>query len=79
VILRLSHKSTLPALALDSALQPTSKLAVWHSAENQAQFIVRRNLEYILGNCTVPLPSQSDVACLITDHVALPLGWNRDN
>jgi uncharacterized protein len=79
MVLRLSHVSTLPALALDSALQTTSKLAVWNNAENQAQFIVRRNLEYILGNCTVPLPSRSDVACLITDHVALPLGWNRDN
>lgn len=44
---------------------------------SDASFSVRRNLEYILGNCTIPV-SDTEVA-LITDHVALPLGWNRDN
>lgn len=55
------------------------KHMLWKKRENQAQFIVRRNLEYILGNCAVPIPSASNAICLITDHVALPLGWNRDN
>lgn len=49
----------------------------WITSENHALFILRRNLEYILGNCTIPV-SDTEVA-LITDHVALPLGWNRDN
>jgi uncharacterized protein len=49
----------------------------WAKLENDAVFIIRRNLEYILGNCTIPV-SATEVA-LITDHVALPLGWNRDN
>jgi hypothetical protein len=51
--------------------------STWVQPENDALFIVRRNLEYILGNCAIPV-SDTEVA-LITDHVALPLGWNRDN
>jgi hypothetical protein len=49
--------------------------------ENQAHFIIRRNLEYVLGNCTIGVPSSAgaETVCLVTDHVALPLGWNRDN
>lgn len=40
-------------------------------------YIIRRNVDYILGNCCVPV-SENEVAVL-ADHVALPLGWNRDN
>jgi uncharacterized protein len=40
-------------------------------------FIIRRNLDYILG-CLAVTVSNEHVA-LMTDHVALPLGWNRDN
>jgi uncharacterized protein len=76
---RLRTTSKALPLPLGSPVRDIPKLALWSGKENQAQFIVRRNLEYILGNCTIPLPSASGVVCLITDHVALPLGWNRDN
>ncbi len=49
------------------------------SPEATGRFIVRRNLEYILGNCAVPVPPSKQAVCLLTDHVALPLGWMRDN
>ncbi|CAH0019292.1 unnamed protein product [Clonostachys rhizophaga] len=49
----------------------------WRDASRCSTYIVRRNVDYILGNCVVPMPG--DVVGLITDHVALPLGWNRDN
>jgi hypothetical protein len=42
-----------------------------------ASKIIRGNLEYVLGNCMIPISEES--TCVITDHVALPLGWNRDN
>lgn len=49
----------------------------WKDPHSIETYIIRRNIDYILGNCTVPI-SDVDVA-IITDHVALPLGWNRDN
>jgi hypothetical protein len=49
----------------------------WKLPENEITLIIQRNLAYILGNCTVPVGR--DTICFITDHVALPLGWNRDN
>lgn len=52
---------------------------VWPTPEKVGRFIVRRNLEYILGNCTIPLAPSKHAVCLLTDHVALPLGWMRDN
>lgn len=54
-------------------------LAVWPIPETPGRFIVRRNLEYILGNCAIPLSPAADAVCILTDHVALPLGWMRDN
>lgn len=51
----------------------------WKSPEQVGRFIVRRNLEYILGNCAIPIPPSNQAVCLLTDHVALPLGWMRDN
>ena len=70
-----------------TALRPSAMLersevprhVLYSGEETQARFIIRRNLDYILGNCAVPIPSTSDAVCLITDHIALPLGWNRDN
>lgn len=53
--------------------------AVWPIPETPGRFIVRRNLEYILGNCAIPLSPAANAVCIITDHVALPLGWMRDN
>lgn len=50
---------------------------VWLNNATLESFIIRRNLEYILGCLVVPV-SHEQVA-LMTDHVALPLGWNRDN
>lgn len=58
-------------------LTMAAKAPQWHNPEKLETFIVRRNLDYILGNCSLTI-SEACVA-LITDHVALPLGWNRDN
>ncbi|KAJ9606446.1 hypothetical protein H2200_009407 [Cladophialophora chaetospira] len=52
---------------------------LWKNPEGVGRFIVRRNLEYILGNCAIPVPPSRQAVCLLTDHVALPLGWMRDN
>lgn len=41
------------------------------------RFIICRNLDYVLGCLAIPV-SDGHVA-IMTDHVALPLGWNRDN
>jgi hypothetical protein len=49
----------------------------WKLEDSRLSLIIRRNLEYILGNCTFPVGD--DAVCFVTDHVALPLGWNRDN
>lgn len=49
----------------------------WKNHATVEAFLVRRNVEYILGNCTVPVSDKA--VAIITDHVALPLGWNRDN
>ncbi len=49
----------------------------WNHPEKLETYIVRRNLDYILGNCSIPV--SSGAVAVITDHVALPLGWNRDN
>ncbi|RYP75070.1 hypothetical protein DL770_007481 [Monosporascus sp. CRB-9-2] len=49
----------------------------WVSLQRCTTYIIRRNVDYILGNCAIPV-SGTEVA-VVTDHVALPLGWNRDN
>lgn len=49
----------------------------WKLQDPTALNIVHGNLEYVLGNCMIPISETS--TCVITDHVALPLGWNRDN
>jgi uncharacterized protein len=49
----------------------------WKDARLCKTFVIRRNIDYILANCTIPIGD--GVVGMITDHVALPLGWNRDN
>ncbi|KAL1605256.1 hypothetical protein SLS60_004800 [Paraconiothyrium brasiliense] len=53
----------------------------WLKQFTLTTYILRRNVDYILANCTVPVVSASKETsvCILTDHVALPLGWNRDN
>lgn len=50
---------------------------IWKLQDPAALNIIHGNLEYVLGNCMIPISEIS--TCVITDHVALPLGWNRDN
>lgn len=58
--------------------EPAHELASsWLNSDNCVTYMIRRNVDYILGCCAIPV-SGRDV-CIITDHVALPLGWNRDN
>jgi hypothetical protein len=49
----------------------------WNDEKSITTYTLRRNVDYILANCVVPVSEA--VSCVITDHVALPLGWNRDN
>lgn len=54
--------------------------SIWTQSGTITTYIIRRNVEYILANCTVPiLSSIAPSVSIVTDHVALPLGWNRDN
>jgi len=55
----------------------TGSRGQWKLEDNEVGLIIKRNLEYILGNCAVPIGNNA--TCFIADHVALPLGWNRDN
>ena len=57
----------------EAASQPSP----WLHNTTLTTYILRRNTDYILANCTLPISPSS--TCIITDHVALPLGWNRDN
>ncbi|RHZ67109.1 hypothetical protein CDV55_107487 [Aspergillus turcosus] len=61
-----------PCSWVDAVHKPT-----WKLQDPVALQIIHGNLEYVLGNCTIPISETS--TCVITDHVALPLGWNRDN
>ncbi|KAB5554847.1 Six-hairpin glycosidase-like protein [Coniochaeta sp. 2T2.1] len=76
----------LPSLFDDEILLPqvgtpeaciVTKVPEWHHPDKLETFIVRRNLDYILGNCSLGI--SQDAVAIITDHVTLPLGWNRDN
>lgn len=40
------------------------------------EFVIGRNIDYIVSCCAVPVHSES--ICIITDHQLLPLAWNRD-
>lgn len=61
----------------DSIDLPEDIQSHWMNETLMSTYIIRRNLEYIMANCSIPT-SETSVA-VITDHVALPLGWNRDN
>ncbi|KAH3904311.1 hypothetical protein HBI56_008960 [Parastagonospora nodorum] len=63
-------------MAISKAMLPNAK-SRWKRDEILTTYVLRRNFEYILANCVVPISESSTV--ILTDHVALPLGWNRDN
>jgi uncharacterized protein len=65
-------KAPSPSSGLEPSLEEC-----WKVKNESMRLILKGNLSYILGNCTIPV--SDDATCLITDHVALPLGWNRDN
>lgn len=46
-------------------------------ADHPLDLAIRRGLVYGL-NCCVPLPDDSKAICILTDHMLLPLSWNRD-
>lgn len=72
--LRLQSQLPLPGPHLcEDDLQNTT----WNLQDPVALNIILGNLQYVLGNCTLTISESS--TCVITDHVALPLGWNRDN
>lgn len=52
-------------------------ISAWKDDHTITTYIIKRNLHYILSNCLVPITDE--IVAIITDHVALPLGWNRDN
>ena len=58
----------LPSIPRGSELAPAE--VDW------GDFIVERNLDYILSCCAIPVGQES--VCVITDHQLLPLAWNRD-
>ncbi|KAF2029494.1 hypothetical protein EK21DRAFT_112867 [Setomelanomma holmii] len=49
----------------------------WRRDNLTTTYVVSRNVDYILANCVIPVIGT--LAAVITDHVALPLGWNRNN
>ncbi|KAL5119393.1 hypothetical protein ACEQ8H_002662 [Pleosporales sp. CAS-2024a] len=49
----------------------------WQFDQLLTTYIIRRNFDYVLANCVIPISTSASV--VLADHVALPLGWNRDN
>lgn len=41
------------------------------------KLVIMRAYDYILSCCCVPINERA--TCIVTDHIALPLGWHRDN
>lgn len=72
----LSHPRIRQAV-VGGAAKLLSMTPDWKDPHSVETYIVRRTLDYIIGNCLVPL--SDDCCAIVTDHVALPLGWNRDN
>lgn len=63
--------------ALDSALAsaaPDTAAALWQAAADDP--LLRRGLAYALLCCT---PTGGEALCILTDHMILPLSWNRDS
>jgi len=50
--------------------------AEW-APKNVEKLVVMRAYDYILSCCCVPINERA--TCILTDHIALPLGWHRDN
>jgi hypothetical protein len=72
------QSGTTPSSGLSCPQTPPPVLkGHWKLPATELGMIIRRNLEYILGNCMLPVTDTA--VCFIADHVALPLGWNRDN
>lgn len=46
------------------------------AAQNKTDYIILRNLDYILSCCST---TADDTVCVLTDHQLLPLSWNRDS
>jgi hypothetical protein len=71
------HKNTFQsALRRSYAFQHNGTLR-WQHDNLLTTYMLSRNVEYILANCVVFVSEST--AAIVTDHVALPLGWNRDN
>ncbi|RYP10167.1 hypothetical protein DL765_008200 [Monosporascus sp. GIB2] len=69
--------NALSSTALHHEPQIMQETQSWVSEQRCTTYIIRSNVDYILGNCAIPV-SNTEVA-IVTDHVALPLAWNRDN
>src|SRR5690606_14720722 len=67
-------KAKLPAADLDVSIEHIAQRwqERWHGMAED--YILRRGLLYSL-NLAVPV---NDGYCLLTDHMLLPLSWNRD-
>jgi len=76
-IFRLSPSAKSAGITPQTPPCPDQFRGQWKIGNDEEGMIIKRNLEYILRNCTVPIGGGT--VCFITDHVALPLGWNRDN
>lgn len=61
----------------DHNTSPSPSPSPWKQPTTPTTYILRRATDYILSACTIPVSPLA--TCIITDHVALPLGWNRDN
>lgn len=75
--LRLRPEDSYTALPAERLSSEAIQAPTWNLQDPAALNIIHGNLQYVLGNCTIPISKTS--TCVITDHVALPLGWNRDN
>jgi hypothetical protein len=67
--------ATLPVFNMD-------RLSALLGHDETLAFMVARNVDYLLNCCSVDVKDENGNdggVCIITDHVCLPLGWNRDN
>ncbi|KAL6831540.1 Six-hairpin glycosidase-like protein [Trichoderma sp. SZMC 28015] len=71
----LDENNSFPEHLCVNSKTPGNELA-WKRPETVETYIVRRNVDYILGNCAIPV-SESEVA-LITDHWRLLLLTRRN-
>jgi uncharacterized protein len=67
---------------ISSQLKPSSlfKSGFIYNSENRdtlETFVIRRTFDYLLSCCCIPI--ELEAICVLTDHIALPLGWHRDN